>query len=97
MSVGVSRVRVSMEGNFRRFLSASGIGEDGRAVLEEEGVLTSAIFGSLREEHFEKLLPKLKVGDHATLLKLWDTGPGAGTSREVSVGYQCSLYQEYLT
>ena len=39
VSVGVSRVRVSMEGNFRRFLSASGIGEDGRAVLEEEGVL----------------------------------------------------------
>ena len=93
MSVGVSRVRVSMEGNFRCFLSASGIGEDCR----EEGVLTSAIFGSLREEHFEKLLPTLKVGDHATLLKLWDTGPGAGTSREVSVGYQCSLYQECLT
>ena len=31
-------------------------------------ILTSVVFGSLREEHFGKLLPKMKIGEHATLL-----------------------------
>ena len=30
-------------------------------------MLTMSVFVSLREEHFEKLLLKLKVGEHATL------------------------------
>ena len=77
-----------MEPNFGRFISASGIGQGGLATLEEENVLTSGVFTSLREEHFEKLLPLLKIGEHATLLKLWEscnsgTRMGAA-SREVS-------------
>ena len=54
-------------------LSTTGVGEAGITVLEEESVLNMSVVVSLREEHFEKLLLKLKVGEHATLLKLWDT------------------------
>ena len=50
----------------------SGIQENSITVLEEESVLSMGVFLSLREEHFEKLLPKLTAGEHATLLKLWD-------------------------
>ena len=50
----------------------SGVSEEAIAVLEEELVLNTVVFSCLREEHFEKLLPKLKVGDHAALLKVWD-------------------------
>lgn len=71
-----------MEPKFRSFLLLSGIGESSIPTLEEESVLTMSVFVSLREEHFEKLLPKLKVGEHATLLKLWDTKL-TSASREV--------------
>ena len=54
-------------------MSVSGIGESSITVLEEESVLSINVLLSLREEHFEKLLPKLSVGDHATLLKIWDS------------------------
>ena len=70
-----------MEAKFRVFLAAAGISDAAISVLEEELILTSVVFGSLREEHFEKLLPKMKVGEHAALLKLWDTS----TVRETEV------------
>ena len=41
-------------------------------MLKDEEITTDKMFQSLREEHFEKLLPKLKIGQHALLLKLWD-------------------------
>ena len=31
------------------------------------------VFLRLREEHFEKFLLKIKVGDHAIFLQLWET------------------------
>ena len=34
--------------------------------------MTMDIFIVLKEEHFERLLPKVKVGQHAQLLKLWE-------------------------
>ena len=60
----------------------SGIGESSITVLEEESVLSINVLLSLREEHFEKLLPKLSVSDHATLLKIWDSKLSS-SSREV--------------
>ena len=55
-------------------LRSAGVSEEALQVLEDEEILTLAIFSSLREEHFERLLPKLKLGQHALLLKLWDEG-----------------------
>ena len=53
-------------------LRSAGVSEEALQVLGDEEILTMTIFSSLREEHFERLLPKLKVGQHALLLKLWD-------------------------
>ena len=75
-----------MESKFRSFLKASRVSEAAIGVLEEELVLTSVVFGSLREEHFEKLLSKLKVGEHASLLLLWENS----AVREAEVS--CSSY-----
>ena len=69
-----------METNFKSYLSKAGLSEAVIAVLEEEVVVTFVIFQSLREEHFERLLPRLKVGQHALLLKIWES-----MSREVGL------------
>ena len=77
-----------MEQKFKSYLSTSGVEPGCLAILEEENILNFTIFTSLREEHFEKLLPLLKVGEHAMLLKLWETYNSttrvAASSREVS-------------
>lgn len=44
--------------------------------------MTSAVFRVLREDHFEKLLPKLKVGEHAALLRVWENS----VMRDTEVG-----------
>ena len=59
-----------MDPDFHGILSGAGMGDGTMSVLAEECVL---VFLCLREEHFEKLLPKLTVGDHACLLQLWET------------------------
>ena len=60
-----------MDDTLTSVLRAGRICDDTVKVMEE-GVVSLAIFSSLREEHFEKLLPKLRVGQHAMLLRLWD-------------------------
>lgn len=68
------------------FFTSSGIAKSILTLLKEENVSNMTIFVSLREEHFEILLPKLTVGDHAVLLKLWDSREqGLQRSRDVSV------------
>ena len=57
-----------------------GLARETMIVLEEENVLNMKVFVSL---HFEKLLPKLTVGDHVVLWKLWDSKQGSTTSRDV--------------
>ena len=61
-----------MDDTLTSVLRAGRISDDTVKVMEEEGVVSLAIFSSLWEEHFEKLLPKLRVGQHAMLLRLWD-------------------------
>ena len=56
-----------MEASLKRELASAGITEGTVSVLEEL-ILSSTIFYSLHEEHFEMLLPRLKVGQHALLL-----------------------------
>ena len=58
-----------MDDTLTSVLRAGRISDDTVQVMEEEGVVSLAIFSSLREEHF---LPKLRVGQHAMLLRLWD-------------------------
>ena len=70
----VSRFRVQLsDPDFCAVLSGAGLGEGALSILSDEAVFTMDVFQRLREEHFEKLLPKLTVGDHAILLQLRDT------------------------
>ena len=61
-----------MDSKLKVALSNGGINEDTMEILQEEMVRSVDIFVVLKEEHFEKLLPKLKVGQHAQLLKIWE-------------------------
>ena len=62
-----------MDSALKSLLNSAKISEETCVLLEEEGVIFLDVFSSLREEHFERLLPKLKVGQHALLMKLWDS------------------------
>ncbi|CAI8030351.1 hypothetical protein GBAR_LOCUS17213 [Geodia barretti] len=73
-----------MEPKFRFVLSTCGITDTSITVLEDVNVSSMTVFVSLREEHFEKLLPRLTVGDHAVLLKLWDSKQGVERSGDSS-------------
>ena len=63
-----------MDPDFRGILSGVGMGDGTMSVLAEECVLTMDVFLRLREEHFEKLLPKLTVG--VFVAAVGDQGPG---------------------
>ena len=63
-----------MESSFEIYLSSAGVCDSTKSVLIDQGVLSRSIFSSLREEHFGELLPKLTLGQHALLMKLWDSG-----------------------
>ena len=56
-----------MDLDFRAVLSGAGLGEGALSTLADEAVLSIHVFQCLR---FERLLPKLTVGDHAILLQL---------------------------
>ena len=73
-----------MDSTLTDCLKKGAINEQTIGVLEEEMVRTMETFILLKEEHFERLLPRLKVGQHAQLLKLWE---------EMQV---CSKYQSTL-
>lgn len=72
-----------MDASLQSLLISSGITEDSLSVLEDEGIVSLAILTSLREEHFEKLLPNLKVGQHALMMKIWDLHSNWRGTREV--------------
>ena len=53
------------------FLSSSGILRSTLDVLIQERMSSNTIFKSLSPQHFDVLLPKMSVGQHALLL--WNT------------------------
>ena len=59
-----------MEASLGSWLRSEGVTEETMKVLTEEEVISMDILCALKEEHFSLLLPKLKVGQHALLLKL---------------------------
>lgn len=71
VTVRSSAKRDGPEDGPRLVLSGVGLGENTISILADEAVFSMDVFRHLRDEHFEKLLPKLAVGDHAILLQLW--------------------------
>ena len=65
-----ARVKMEEPGFFNS-LEKQGITKATVATLEDELVTSWQIFSSLGENHFTKLLPQLKVGQHALLFEIW--------------------------
>ena len=61
-----------MDIQFNSYLDTAGVTAETKKVLLEQGIVSKMVFSSLREEHFERLLPSVTLGQHALLLKVWD-------------------------
>ena len=59
-----------MDASLKNQLKTSGVTDDTLSVLVGEEIKRNHIFYTVREEHFQQLLPKVKVGQHALLLSL---------------------------
>ena len=82
-----------METTLSSKLCSAGVTEETLGILQDEGVVSWSVFTSLREEHFGKLLPRLKVGQHAVLLKLWDQADASQANLDVSLSESCTNLQ----
>ena len=50
-------------------LDTAGVSEHTKKILVDQGIVSRPIFSSLREQHFQRLMPKLTLGQHALLPK----------------------------
>ena len=60
-----------MERELVELLHAAGLTEATAAVLDHEAIHSVQVFQLLHEEHVQKLLAKLPLGQHALLTDLW--------------------------
>ena len=63
-------VLLVMETSLYDFLYKEGITKKTIDVLMEEEIVSLDIFAALKEQHFQLLLPKLRVGQHALVCRL---------------------------
>ena len=61
-----------MEQSLESLLTRSGISSSTITVLENEMITTESIFFSLSNSHLQHILPKVKVGQHVLLTKIWN-------------------------
>lgn len=83
-----------MEDSFRQLLLSHGVSSHSINCLEEEGIISEAIFLSLKEEHIMKLLDRsatLKIGQHAILLETW-----VNLVQSINTKVYGSQYFEYI-
>ena len=59
-----------MEPMLHELLHSEGSTSETIQVLADEEILSLDVFASLKEDHFRLLLPKLKVGQHALVLRI---------------------------
>ena len=59
-----------MDPSFSKLLLSHGIAPSTISVLEKD-VFNTSIFLSLNEAHLQKLVPLMKIGQHAILLQFW--------------------------
>ena len=84
-----------MEVSFRDFLCKEGIKENTLIVLEEEQINTKEVFCLLQSDHFEKLLTKMTLRQHAKLIKIWKNC--STTLDYISCPKSISLYYYYYS
>ena len=66
-----NREEKDMEQDFLASLRGVGITSVTSDILKEEYIFNFDVFASLEEEHFTALRTKIKIGQHALLLRLW--------------------------
>ena len=60
-----------MDQAFLQLLKSEGIAEDMIEVLFSEAIISKQILSLLHEEHLQKLLGKIRIGEHAILTSIW--------------------------
>ena len=60
-----------MESSLINILEQFGISKATIEILKEEAITSIQVFTSLQEQHMHNLLSKIKIGQHAMLLKAW--------------------------
>ena len=72
-----------MDLSLKWMLKIEGVTEETLKVLTKEKITSLPIFQSLKKQHFSKLLSttKIKVGQHALLLSVWER------KRDMEVSY----------
>lgn len=85
-----------MDVKFLKELEGVNLTEETLDVMMDEMILSKGVFLSLQRDHFMKLLPKLKVGQHAVLLKYWEDErySKAEQSKDLLSNYSCNSSEE---
>ena len=60
-----------MDQAFLQLLKSERIAEDTIEVLFSEAIISKQILSLLHEEHLQKLLGKIRIGEHAVLTSIW--------------------------
>ena len=60
-------------------------------VLEEEKVMSERIFKTLKKEHFERLLPRMSIGQHALVMNVWESMTTNGEDVRLMIDYMFIL------
>ena len=67
-----------MEKSLQDLLQSSNISITTIETLKEEQILTLETFLSLERDHFSSLRSRIKIGQHALLLRLWHNKTSVG-------------------
>ena len=73
-----------MEQAFVQLLKSEGIVEDTIEVLCSEAIISKQILSLLHEEHLQKLLGKIRIGEHAILTSIWQKLEADGLGSEAA-------------
>ena len=79
-----------MEQAFVQLLKSEGIVEDTIEVLCSESIVSKQILSLLHEEHLQKLLGKIRIGEHAILTSIWQKLEADGLGTEAA-SKECEL------
>lgn len=60
-----------MDGGFVQLLKSEGVADETIEVLCSEGIVNKRVLSYLHEEHLQKLLDKITIGQHAILTNTW--------------------------
>ncbi len=82
-----------MDRGFVQLLKSEGIADDTIQVLCSESIVSKRVLSFLHEEHLQKLLTTIRIGQHAIITNIWQklvdemTDSGDTTGKDVTCMY----------